>query len=140
MCFWIIFLDSGSSESGWTEWSEWSECSRQCGGGRQQRTRTCEGGYRSTDCDGPNVMERACNVHRCKGVWSCWTEWSPCSVTCGQGMRTRSRTCTVEGGSDSQAINYIDLEGCEGPSQMKEYCNNPSCERKFFLLSYHEAI
>ena len=28
---------------GWSEWSEWSECSRECGGGRQQRRRQCEG-------------------------------------------------------------------------------------------------
>ncbi|XP_032777784.2 semaphorin-5A isoform X1 [Daphnia magna] len=122
--------DSGNTEGGWSEWSDWTECSRQCGGGRQQRTRSCDGpGYlRSSDCDGPTLMERVCNLQPCKGVWSCWTDWSSCSVTCGQGTRSRSRTCSVEGGDDSAAINELDVEGCVGPSEMKEYCNNPSCE------------
>ena len=126
-----VSTDSGNTEGGWSEWSDWSECSRQCGGGRQHRTRTCDGaGYRPSDCDGPTLMERACNLQPCKGVWSCWTDWSACSVTCGQGTRSRSRICSIEGGDPS---NELDVEGCVGPSEMKEYCNNPSCERKFLL-------
>lgn len=129
--FWCR-IDSGNTEGGWSEWSEWTECSRQCGIGRQQRTRTCDGPayLRSSDCDGPALMERTCNLQPCKGVWSCWTEWSACSVTCGQGTRSRSRTCSVEGGDDSSIRNELAIEGCDGPSEMKEYCNNPSCERK----------
>lgn len=123
------YADSGNTEGGWSEWSEWSECSRQCGGGRQQKTRTCDGlGYRSSECDGPNLMERVCNLQPCKGVWSCWTDWSPCSVTCGQGKRSRSRTCSIEGGD----TNELDVEGCVGPSTTEELCNNPSCERETF--------
>lgn len=124
----FLLTDSGNTEGGWSEWSEWTECSRQCGGGRQQKTRTCDG-YRSSDCDGPNMMERVCNLQSCKGVWGCWTDWSPCTVTCGQGTRSRSRTCSVEGG-DPAGVNELDIEGCAGPTEMKEYCNNPSCERK----------
>ena len=26
-------------------------------------------------------------------VFSTWTEWSTCSVTCGAGEKTRTRTC-----------------------------------------------
>lgn len=141
--FFLLFLlsllstDSGNPEGGWSEWSEWTECSRQCGGGRQQRTRTCDGaGYRSSDCEGPAVMERVCNLQPCKGYWSCWTEWTPCTATCGQGTRSRSRTCSIEGGEGSAGVNELDVEGCVGPSEMKEYCNNPSCERKLLFYFY----
>ena len=26
-------------------------------------------------------------------IWSQWTQWAPCSKTCGTGIRTRNRTC-----------------------------------------------
>lgn len=42
----------------------------------------------------------------------------------------------MEGGDDSAAINELDVEGCVGPSEMKEYCNNPSCERKLFVFCF----
>ena len=28
------------------------------------------------------------------GMWSLWTEWQQCPVSCGDGFQTRSRTCT----------------------------------------------
>jgi len=115
--------DSGLMEGGgWSDWSDWSKCSHQCGGGHQQRTRSCDG--RAADCHGASTVERACNLDLCKGSWSCWTEWSLCSVSCGQGTRSRSRICTVEEGA---AVTGA-VDGCTGPSEMREYCNNPSCE------------
>ena len=114
------------STGGWSDWTEWGECSRLCGGGRQQRRRNCEG--RPSDCDGPSLTERPCNTQPCRGLWSCWSDWTPCSVSCGQGTRSRSRNCSVEGDQDN--ANQLQVDGCSGPSEMKEYCNNPSCERK----------
>ncbi|XP_060604290.1 coadhesin-like isoform X2 [Ruditapes philippinarum] len=28
-------------------------------------------------------------------MWTTWTEWSTCSVSCGGGVKSRSRTCTI---------------------------------------------
>ncbi|KAI8497501.1 hypothetical protein Bbelb_248070 [Branchiostoma belcheri] len=50
------------------------------------------------------------------GNWSDWGSWSSCSVTCGEGMWTRSRTCTnpapANGGAD-----------CVGQAQESGTCN-----------------
>ena len=27
------------------------------------------------------------------GSWAAWNQWSNCSVMCGEGVRTRERTC-----------------------------------------------
>ncbi|KAK2574393.1 Ectin [Acropora cervicornis] len=55
------------------------------------------------------------------GNWSVWGAWSPCSATCGDGQRSRSRSCTNPppsgGGAD-----------CVGASQEIEGCNRRSCE------------
>jgi hypothetical protein len=50
------------------------------------------------------------------GEWSNWSEWSTCTLECGSGNQTRTRTCTNpepqfngvdcgEGGSETQACN-----------------------------------
>lgn len=50
------------------------------------------------------------------GEWSCWTDFSECSVTCGEGVRKRTRNCMLQG---------IQAEGCEGPSESLEPCYVP---------------
>ena len=55
-------------DGGWSEWSDWSECSKECGGGRQSRTRTCnnpapeDGGK---DCSGDDKEKQDCNMNPC---------------------------------------------------------------------------
>ncbi|XP_066596034.1 semaphorin 5c isoform X2 [Prorops nasuta] len=114
------FLDS-TTDNGWGEWTSWSPCDQPCGGGSQSRARKCEVPL----CDGQSVQSRMCNLHQCRttgnengmaeGQWSCWTDWSECSVSCGVGFRKRTREC-------------LGSEGCEGPRLVREACEMPSCE------------
>ena len=54
------------------------------------------------------------------GGWSDWSPFGDCSKTCGDGIKTRHRTCTnpapKNGGDD-----------CTGPSSDKMSCNERGC-------------
>lgn len=78
-------------------------------------------------CEGMGMQTRVCNVHPCRSdsvenEWSCWTDWSECSVSCGIGIRSRTRDC-------------LGTDGCDGPSIVRESCEMPSCES---LLGWDE--
>ncbi|XP_014802303.1 PREDICTED: hemicentin-1 [Calidris pugnax] len=84
---------------GFSDWLEWRACSVTCGQGVQERIRQCNnplpanGGRR---CEGPETDVRRCHKQPCPvdGNWSEWGLWEECSKSCGQGNRTRTRTCS----------------------------------------------
>ncbi|CAH1243399.1 PTPRT [Branchiostoma lanceolatum] len=47
------------------------------------------------------------------GGWSEWDDWSPCSLSCGNGTRTRTRTCD----SPNPAYGGQDCAGAESETQ-----------------------
>ena len=57
------------------------------------------------------------------GGWSDFGNWSECSVTCGGGVKERSRTCTnpppSNGGND-----------CVGDNEETKSCNTEPCEEE----------
>ncbi|XP_061571310.1 adhesion G protein-coupled receptor B1 isoform X2 [Cololabis saira] len=103
------------------EWSAWSVCSATCGEGWQSRTRFCVSSSYSTQCSGPLREQRPCNnsaVCPVHGAWDEWSPWSLCSSTCGQGYRSRTRTCTPpQFGGDA----------CDGPEKQTKFCNIAAC-------------
>ncbi|KAK7492117.1 hypothetical protein BaRGS_00016591, partial [Batillaria attramentaria] len=55
------------------------------------------------------------------GKWSSYGDYSPCSTTCGDGTRFRTRTCT----NPAPAFGGTD---CTGPSVQNSTCDeNPPC-------------
>ncbi|TMW52624.1 hypothetical protein DOY81_002278 [Sarcophaga bullata] len=108
-----------------SEHGDWGPCNVTCGGGVQHR-----GGYDSNGKHrGRHFQSRPCNMHPCpepsitfnevisSHEWSCWTDWSPCSVTCGVGLRRRTRKCL--GGHEKM---------CHGRSIDEEKCEMKPCE------------
>ncbi|XP_046560771.1 A disintegrin and metalloproteinase with thrombospondin motifs adt-1-like, partial [Haliotis rubra] len=103
------------------EWSSWGACSDTCGGGTQDRTRSCTAPkYGGVDCLGPAVDTMACNTNHCPvdGVWMNWSKWGECSATCGGGAMKRTRLCDAPkfGGAD-----------CVGDAEELKSCNPNLC-------------
>ncbi|XP_051803642.1 hemicentin-1 [Acanthochromis polyacanthus] len=83
----------------YSEWAEWAPCSVSCGVGAQNRLRQCNNPLPANGgrhCAGSDLETRRCQGKPCPvdGNWSEWSLWEECSRTCGQGNRTRVRTCS----------------------------------------------
>ncbi|XP_042230990.1 hemicentin-1-like isoform X2 [Homarus americanus] len=112
-------------DGNWSPWDPWSECSTTCGSGVRLRSRYCMAPaplYGGRPCPGVAVEEEDCRLRDCpvSGEWSLWTSWSDCSVTCGQGLRQRTRLCDspppAAGGAE-----------CEGDDLEVMPCSNSPC-------------
>ncbi|XP_064625649.1 contactin-associated protein-like 2 [Lineus longissimus] len=106
----------------WQDWATWDDCTAECGGGIKSRTRTCiPPMHNGTSCVGSDTEQEQCNTQQCPvdGVWLAWGLWSPCSVTCDSGTKTRKRTCKPpEYGGNT----------CEGADTATGACNEVTCE------------
>ena len=67
------------------------------------------------------------------GVWSSWTNWTECTLTCGSGSQGRNRTCDgpFYGGAN-----------CSGDSVEIRDCNTHNCPSKLFhyISSYRNRF
>ncbi|XP_076441377.1 coadhesin-like [Babylonia areolata] len=116
----------------WSPWEEWTACTKTCGGGHKSRSRECvERGVGEADdpqeCHGQSSENATCHTPDCVGPvtpqlqWSDWGQWSACSNNCGQGRRSRKRTCVDRSG------NAHDFNDCIGDPDHVESCEGPDC-------------
>ncbi|XP_063930505.1 A disintegrin and metalloproteinase with thrombospondin motifs 9-like isoform X2 [Zophobas morio] len=115
----------GLCESTRWEYTSWSECSVTCGGGTQRRSAKCVDDSSHVMDDShcfksEKVTEQVCNVRKCP-VWES-REWTPCSVTCGRGFRTKPYFCHVDG-------KVLDPSACDSRQRHieKEDCFERPC-------------
>uniref|UniRef100_A0A8W8KZK8 SUEL-type lectin domain-containing protein n=1 Tax=Magallana gigas TaxID=29159 RepID=A0A8W8KZK8_MAGGI len=112
-------------DGNWASWGNWGTCTVTCGGGIQTRSRNCSNPtpqYGGADCADFSTSSQTCNTHNCPidGVWATWGSWGTCTVTCGGGSHTRSRTCT------NPAPQYGGA-ACPGSSGSSQACNTQHC-------------
>ncbi|XP_078661399.1 semaphorin-5A-like isoform X2 [Branchiostoma floridae x Branchiostoma belcheri] len=103
----------------WSSWLPWSPCTVSCGSGVRTRQRQCNNPPPSgggSPCLGPDVIYKDCTMAPCtaNSTWSCWSEWSHCSVSCDGGTRFRTRMC-------------FGMGQCDGDRRKEETCNTHPC-------------
>uniref|UniRef100_A0AC35F9K7 Uncharacterized protein n=1 Tax=Panagrolaimus sp. PS1159 TaxID=55785 RepID=A0AC35F9K7_9BILA len=103
------------AQTQWGTWSGWSACSRACGKGLKSRSRACP---IVNACAGSSIEQAFCNEQTCTGSlstgsWSGWSAWGQCSMSCGAGVKRRTRHC--QGGS------------CPGNYRESVICNEGPC-------------
>merc|ERR1712071_571889 len=125
----------------WATWTKSGSCSKACGSGKQNYTRTCtapkpaHGGKQNytrtctapkpahggNNCTGSTEKSEYCNTSiKCpvNGNWTTWSNSTSCSATCGTETQTFIRSCTnpapAHGGSN-----------CTGSASVTDTCNKP---------------
>merc|ERR1719419_1243248 len=104
----------------WQPWSTWGDCSKPCGGGERQKTRSVrvQEQHGGAVCSGNNTEKESCNNHPCPRVvncaWGPWQAWEPCSKTCGGGISKRRRAVKVqaENGGSSCVGHHQETKNC----------------------------
>ncbi|XP_048355479.1 thrombospondin type-1 domain-containing protein 1 [Sphaerodactylus townsendi] len=75
---------------------------------------------RSSRIESPPRAKECVLILRNIGHWSVWQAWSPCSVTCGDGVRERYRECLA-------SFPVLLKQGCNGKNQEISPCSLEEC-------------
>ncbi|TKS68130.1 Thrombospondin type-1 domain-containing protein 4 A [Collichthys lucidus] len=122
---------------------EWSECSRRCGPGDQHRQVICRQVTRAHAVNGTEtavtvapemcglsdrpVTKSTCQLKICS-QWEIRSEWSPCSVPCGVGQRSREVVClSNQGDVEDDGECNMNLK----PETLQN-CDMGACARSWF--------
>merc|ERR1712168_1620259 len=113
--------------SRWTAFSAFGACSVDCGAGIQTRTRSCiKGNHCGAPCVGPASETRACGTPIIHSRLTGFGAFSACSVKCGAGTQTRTRTC-IRGNSCGAP--------CVGPASETRACGTPIIPSRWSAFS-----
>lgn len=112
-------------------WSDWTACSITCGGeGVQTRSRgQIPAVGNGKECVGPEIETRSCSSAPCEGacITTDWTDFTPCSKSCGVGSQTRTRSFTSQQPNCTDQL--IEVRDCN-----VECCPGNALLRIFFVL------
>lgn len=105
-----------------TEWSDWSSCSSTCGRGIRTRTRAfIDENAQQAGCSRVDLIEKKICLSECIGNATCvtedWTDWSRCSVNCGQGYRRRTRAIIESKRRACDSVELAQFEPCNGAQE-----------------------
>lgn len=125
-----------------TRWAPWSECSATCGIGISMRTRSFVDNMGRKKCPHITVVEKQkCMAPDCLVTdidapdamcpTTPWSDWSPCSSTCGAGVRIRTRLFTGEPSKKAEC------ERRKTMNEQRECTERPDC---FFTGEDAQAI
>ena len=117
-----------------TFWTNWGPCSATCGGSTQTRRRFCIGENCSDNAE--EIQTKTCNTPACPTApFSAWSEFSVCSVTCGNGLQQRIRHCFLPPAQCSRS-RTTQTRRCRagrcprpirGRVQVRNTCDQASC-------------
>ncbi|CAC5400715.1 unnamed protein product [Mytilus coruscus] len=137
-----------------TAWTQWSDCSVLCGNGTQHRNRQHNGGTEGCLRRSENET-KSCNlgVIGCQGtgnksscVLTAWTQWSDCSVLCGNGTQHRNRQhngategCLPRTENETKSCN-LGVIGCQAPAPAIDMHFDPATLNSQHFLSNDNRI
>ncbi|KAL4217214.1 Hemicentin-1 [Mactra antiquata] len=117
-------------DGGWSSYVT-RPCTATCGIGVLVAVRQCTNPapqYGGKDCEGGSTKFERCTNDPCviDGDWSPWSDFTNCTVICGQGYSRRSRLCTNPppsgGGAD-----------CAGDSEERQICTASQCPKDIHI-------
>uniref|UniRef100_A0A672UQ41 ADAM metallopeptidase with thrombospondin type 1 motif 9 n=1 Tax=Strigops habroptila TaxID=2489341 RepID=A0A672UQ41_STRHB len=139
-------MEQRSCESGpcpqWV-YGNWGECTKPCGAGTRTRLVVCQrpNGERFTDLsceilDKPPDREQ-CNVQDCPrdAAWSAGP-WSSCSVSCGQGVQSRTVHCHS---GTPKAAEEAECDPSSRPPPQQD-CHLPECPTHRWAAGEWQAV
>nr|XP_028569456.1 A disintegrin and metalloproteinase with thrombospondin motifs 10 isoform X2 [Podarcis muralis] len=127
------------------QYVSWTKCSALCGGGSQVQPVVCRNQADSSTvfnhlCSPDTKLperQRLCNTEPCPPAWVIGN-WSECSRSCNQGVRTRSVTCRRKISTTEEKI--LDDTACNSPRpRVLEPCGNQTCPPEWAALDWSEC-
>ncbi|XP_053228401.1 A disintegrin and metalloproteinase with thrombospondin motifs 10 isoform X2 [Podarcis raffonei] len=127
------------------QYVSWTKCSALCGGGSQVQPVVCRNQADSSTvfnhlCSPDTKLperQRLCNTEPCPPAWVIGN-WSECSRSCNQGVRTRSVTCRRKISTTEERI--LDDTACNSPRpRVLEPCGNQTCPPEWAALDWSEC-
>jgi hypothetical protein len=121
-----------------SEWSPFGKCSKECGGGMQQRSRNIvvkpDNGGESC---GPSSDAQTCNVQSCDidCVLAEWSVWGPCSRACNSGVQERFKEEISPAEGNGKCLHHKDAERFE-----QQTCNTLECPPEPICVAMQDVV